>query len=249
MATCDIDKSKATIGTIPFWEDFKSMVEIPYFEENIDAVAICTPNYLHAEMVEKCIEKGKKVLCEKPFSIDTNFATCYQHQVGVVLQLRHHPEIIKLREKGIKGNGKIIVKVFRDESYWSGWKGDEKKSGGILLNIGVHYLDLLQYLAGFNGAMTIHKSYYSSKLAKGKIEINGHKFEYHFEIMDTNKGQDRIFEINGKEISLSKKDNLSFEGLHSEVYKNFVRGKVVSPEEAYKSINIVNQLKCFAKNA
>ena len=222
------------------------MIETPYFEENIDAVAICAPNYLHEEIIEKCIEKGKKVLCEKPLFLQEGNAVpnfMENKNIGVVLQLRHHPEVIKLREKGIEENGKIIVKVFRDKSYWDGWKGDEKKSGGILLNIGVHYLDLLQYLAGYKETFDIIESYYSPKLAKGKIAINGHKFEYHFEIMNTKKGQDRIFEIDGKKISLSKQDNLSFEGLHSEVYRDFVQGRVVSPEEAYKSINIANQLK------
>ena len=40
------------------------------------------------------------------------------------------------------------IGVYRDEKYFSGWKGDEGKSGGILFNLGIHYFDILFYLFG-----------------------------------------------------------------------------------------------------
>ena len=130
--TCDIDPAKEA--------DFIDWVEMfnhPRFRE-IEFVSICTPNYLHSIMTREAILKGKKVLCEKPFVINSFQAEELPKRAFTVLQLRHHPEVIALKESGVKPKtAKMVVCVKRDQSYWKGWKGNVVKSGGIVFNLGL----------------------------------------------------------------------------------------------------------------
>jgi len=138
-------------------------------------------------------------------------------------------------------SGELIVKVKRDLSYWSGWKGDEKKSGGILFNLGIHYFDLLIYLFGED--YQIIRSVYSPNKAQGAIMFGKTLIEYHLEIMDNDNGQDRKLVFDGLNISLSKQDNLSFEDLHRLVYEDLKRGKGITVKDALPSIELVEKLR------
>ena len=69
----DMLKEEFGIEAKAYW-DLDSLLT----EEELDAVSICTPWKLHSEQVEKCLEKGLHVLCEKPFVFDSkdgNFET------------------------------------------------------------------------------------------------------------------------------------------------------------------------------
>ena len=207
--------------------------------EQVTHVAICTPNYLHCPMAS-CM-KGKTVIVEKPLALSSADAKKLPKNVNTVLQLRYHPEIVKLK-KELKGNyqGELIVKVKRDPWYWDCWKGRAGLSGGILFNLGIHYFDILIYL--FGNKYSIISSKYSPKKATGVINFDGTLFKFHIEIMPDDKGQERTLIIDGREVVLSKKDNLSMEDLHLEVYKDVLSGGGIKPHEANKSIMLVEKL-------
>ena len=240
-----IGTSDINTNTSPDFFDYKYMLESA---GEADAVAICTPNYLHYSMIKLALQHGLKVMCEKPLTLSSNEIEQLPNDgsVGAILQLRHHPEIKKLKENlsGIK-NGSIILKFYRENDYWAGWKGDKEKSGGILFNLGVHYFDLLIHL--FGNEYKILETDVSERVAMGKIDFNGSVFSYDIEIMNDRNGQGRQFKINGQELSLSKQDNLSFEGWHTNVYQDFKKGKVVTPYEAGKSIKLIEKLCTYTK--
>lgn len=243
LMTCDSDKTKDTQNFL-FFDDFDTMINTAEFEAFVDNVAILTPNHLHYGMIQKVLTKGKKVLCEKPLALsplDVNRLP-NDGSVGVILQLHYHPEIVKLKEKlkGKKVSGSLTVKVKRDKPYWDCWKGDTTRSGGIVLNIGIHYIDLLMQLNGTDYKILEHN--YSPKLATGKIDFNGGIFDYHIEIMDTAEGQTRSLIIDNEKIELSTQDNLSFEDLHTLVYKDFSRGIIIPPAVANHSIRLIEKL-------
>ncbi|MFX0211667.1 MAG: Gfo/Idh/MocA family protein [Candidatus Hodarchaeota archaeon] len=253
VAVCDIDQKKSE-QPFNFYNDYRVMID-DYTrwssswdtkQYNADAIAICTPNCLHFDMIQYALDNNLRVLCEKPLTLNSKEVLELPNdgRVGVVLQLRYHPGVINLKkdiENGYKPkNGKLVVKVIRDKEYWESWKGDKDKSGGILFNLGIHYFDLLIYL--FGEKYEIVESSYTDKLAKGIIDFDGIIFSYYIEIQDDKNGQDRRLELDGEVLRLSKKDNLSFEGLHTEVYKAFNRGEVVTPKEASKSIKLIEQL-------
>ena len=162
--------------------------------------------------------------------------------VNVVLQLRHHPAILKLKEEISYGHKvQLTVKVKRDQSYWDGWKGDENRSGGILYNLGVHYLDLLLLL--FGSKYKILRSTYSDRIAFGQIEFQKALVDYHIEIMDTNEGQTRDLIVDGEQIQLSTQDNLSYEDLHTDYYRRALAGHGDSLDSCFNVIRLIENLK------
>ena len=75
-------------------------------------------------------------------------------KVHTILQLRLHPAIIALRDKIAAEPRTKIHEVdltyitSRGRWYYTSWKGDETKSGGIATNIGVHFFDMLSFVFG-----------------------------------------------------------------------------------------------------
>lgn len=130
----------------------------------IDAVCICTPSFLHAELARQAIIAGKSVLVEKPLALnmrdcDEIIALAQKHHVlaGVVSQLRFAPEISRVKkaiENGVLGRmtrADLYMKYYRPPEYYaeSTWRGTvEKDGGGALINQGIHGVDLLRYIMG-----------------------------------------------------------------------------------------------------
>ena len=66
VAVCDINPEKASLfADIPFYTDYIKMIE----EVQPDVIHVCTPHYLHAEMVIEGLNRNINVLCEKPLCI------------------------------------------------------------------------------------------------------------------------------------------------------------------------------------
>lgn len=220
-----------------FTLDYKNIVDV-------DRVIICTPNDLHIPIAKHFIEKGIEVLTEKPPTIDPEEITDDLKDVNVTLQLRTHPAIMKLKEVldlNKSHTVKITTKMFRNETYWNGWKGDEKRSGGILFNLGVHYLDLILYLFGED--ITVLEHSYKPKIATGKMKVGNSIIDYHFEILDDTEGQTRLLEIDGNSIELSNKDNLSYEDLHKNIYDLWDKGQAVKLPECKRVLELIKELK------
>lgn len=65
-AVCDTDENKIkNLQGVKKYADYKKMID----EGDFDVVHICTPHYLHAEMIVYALKKNKNVLCEKPLCI------------------------------------------------------------------------------------------------------------------------------------------------------------------------------------
>jgi len=162
-------------------------------------------------------------------------------KVRGVLQLRHHPELHKIK----KGDIYVEAKMYRDDKYWKSWKGNEVKSGGILFNLGIHYIDLMIFILGKPTKVVYSKI--TKKKAEGEVQFGKYTGKFHIEIVDSREKQGRNLTIDGKEINLSNKDNLSYEDLHKEVYKRFEYDSGITLSETKKSLELVNQLKMWSK--
>lgn len=228
IMTCDKEPGKQ-----PDFMDWLEMYNDPRFDE-VTHVAICTPNYLHSVMAREALIRGKKVLCEKPLSINGLEG---MEGVKTVLQLRYHPELQKLNKPK---HVYVEAKMFRDDKYWKSWKGNPVLSGGVLYNLGVHYIDLLIFLMG--DSWQIHHSVVTPKMATGKIEFESGVAEFHIEIVDSKEEQGRKLIADGREIILSNQENLSYEDLHTEVYKEFLAGRGIGIEEAQKGLKLIKAI-------
>ena len=131
-------------------------------DPNIDAIYICTPNYLNKQLTIESMNAGKHVFCEKPPAFtaqDVEDIRSVEKESGKVLMYgfnhRHHGSI-KHMKKLIDGEtfGKVLWMRGRygksvDESYYENWRAKRKYAGGgILIDQGIHMLDLFLYLGG-----------------------------------------------------------------------------------------------------
>lgn len=172
-ALCDIvpERAKALAArfglSVPVYTDDAELMD----RERPDAVHICTPHHLHAEMSVRALWKNIHVLCEKPVCISmeqleavTRAAHESKAALGVCLQNRYEPNLLRLRElaraEGIRAAlGLVCWK--RDEAYYrSGdWRGkQETEGGGVMINQALHTLDLLQWICGMPTYVTAHLS-------------------------------------------------------------------------------------------
>lgn len=128
----------------------------------IDAVIICTPNYLNKQLTITALEQGKHVFCEKPpaFSArDVEEIIEAERRSGKVLMYgfnhRHHSAAQKMYETVRGGSfGRVLWMRGRygksvDENYLDTWRAKpELAGGGILIDQGIHMLDLFLYIGG-----------------------------------------------------------------------------------------------------
>jgi UDP-N-acetyl-2-amino-2-deoxyglucuronate dehydrogenase len=129
----------------------------------VDLVSIATPNGTHYEIARACFEKGFHVLMEKPVAI-TNaeaeelvvLARKKDLYFFAVKQVRYNPSIQVLKSACDEGrlgrlfSGSLVVRWTRPQEYFteSTWRGTKNMDGGALLNQGIHYVDILQWLLG-----------------------------------------------------------------------------------------------------
>lgn len=181
-AVCDCDESRIAhcrekYDVVPY-KDFNVMLE----DANIDTVHICTPHYLHYEMVKLACEKGKNVVCEKPLPMDADefekmmllpgiekVAVVFQNRLNTcVKKMKNILETKKMGEiLGVRG----IVTWMREEDYYKAdpWRGKWKtEGGGVLINQTIHTLDLMGYLAGGFKSLKANMTNFS---LKGIIEV------------------------------------------------------------------------------
>lgn len=155
---CDIDENKF-IKDFPensLYTDYIRMLD----ENDIDVVHICTPHYLHCEMIEACLRRNINVLCEKPLCISReqlrrieDALNNSEAQLGICFQNRYNESSImmkKILEKEKIISMDAILEWNRDEKYYlkSLWRGNKKESGGgVLINQAIHTLDLLTWFS------------------------------------------------------------------------------------------------------
>jgi predicted dehydrogenase len=144
---------------VPGYADYRQLVA-----GGVDAVAVCLPHALHADVCVDLANAGVHVLCEKPIAntleeADRMIEACERNgvQLGVVFQHRFNENSLTLRDLIGSGTlGKLVVgtatfqyhKEPSDAAYF-GWRGSYRDAGGGALgNFGVHTVDLFLWLMG-----------------------------------------------------------------------------------------------------
>ena len=129
--------------------------------EELDAVSIALPTYLHKEVSVQCLEAGLHVLCEKPMALtleDCDSMIAAAHKAGRHLMIAHcirfWPEYIWVKKAVEEGQyGNVLAADFTRLTHapaWDSdsWFADTDKSGGVALDLHIHDLDYIQYLFG-----------------------------------------------------------------------------------------------------
>ena len=129
----------------------------------MDVVAVCTPNGLHAQHSIIALKAGFHVLCEKPMAISLydcgemiKAAESANRRLFVVKQNRFNPAVAELKKVIDAGRlGKIMsiqLNCFwnRNFNYYqnSDWKGSKNLDGGTLYTQFSHFIDLMYWMIG-----------------------------------------------------------------------------------------------------
>ena len=162
-----------------WYTDFHEMLKSP----DIDVVNILTPSGLHGEMTIDAARAGKHVIVEKPMDISLEKAremiqVCRENQVKlcVISQHRFDPSSIRLKSDIKSGQfgktvlGQVSINWYRPQRYFteSPWRGTWKMNGGgVLINQGIHTIDLLQFFMGEVESVYAH----TDILAHQNIEV------------------------------------------------------------------------------
>ncbi|TKD69282.1 Gfo/Idh/MocA family protein [Pseudalkalibacillus hwajinpoensis] len=165
-AVCDIVKTRADeIAALYGAVSYESVEELLQNEE-IDAVSVCTPNYLHAPISIAALKAGKHVLCEKPMATSREDAEQMieaARESGKKLMIAHNQRFVPshVKAKEILASGEVgKVYSFRTAFGHPGpeaWSVDGKDSWffekekafiGAMGDLGVHKTDLIRYVLG-----------------------------------------------------------------------------------------------------
>ncbi len=218
-------------------EDLTSFLVHPNF--NIDYIVICSPNYLHFSHMVLFMDYAD-IICEKPLVINyheitylKNLAESKKRKIYPILQARIHPviqKIKKLLEPGKRYKVNLTYMSARGDWYNKSWKGDLNKSGGLLMNIGIHGFDALTYLFGMQEGIfkTNTDGVRHAQYAKGQISYKN--ADVNFEVSTllkevrkyTNKNVIRRIEIKGLG---TYEFSDGFCDLHIELYKKILSGE------------------------
>ncbi len=232
--------------------------------KQIDYVSICSPNYLHDSHIRFALRSGADAICEKPLVLNPwniDALLDYEKETGRnvynILQLRHHPSIIKLKNSIEYGPEDKVYEIdlayitSRGKWYHYSWKGDEHKSGGIATNIGVHFFDMLSWIFG---EVRENKVYLLEKdKASGFLQLEKARVRWYLSIDYDDvpaaakiKGQRtyRSITVDGDEIEFSG----GFTDLHTLSYQHILAGDGFGVECARRSIQTVYNIRNTEKS-
>lgn len=227
-------------------------------DESIEYLTICTPNYLHDAHCRLGLRLGADVICEKPLVINPWNLDALQdleqetgHRINTILQLRVHPELIKLKQNLEMKNGKqhnVILTYITGRGNWYhiSWKGQVEKSGGVATNIGIHFFDLLLWLFGPAGDIRLYHS--DAYRMSGYIELQHAHVSWFLSVdpedlalthAHQGKNTYRSITVDGMEVEFSE----GFTDLHTRVYEETLAGHGFRIEDAQPSIQLTHRIR------
>ncbi|MBL7826162.1 MAG: Gfo/Idh/MocA family oxidoreductase [Saprospiraceae bacterium] len=223
----------------------------------VDYVSICSPNYLHDAHIRFGLRLGAHVICEKPLVLNPwNVSALLENEVesgrrvNTILQLRLHPAIQALREQVLSEKKHADVDLTyitsRGNWYYTSWKGNLQKSGGIATNIGIHFFDMLTWVFGKMKQNTVHV--HTHDRAAGLLELEHARVRWFLSInpdtlpIEAQKAGKRTFRaisMNGASIEFSE----GFTDLHTLSYREILAGRGFGLTDALDSIQIAHDIR------
>jgi UDP-N-acetyl-2-amino-2-deoxyglucuronate dehydrogenase len=214
----------------------------------VDYVVVCSPNFLHAHHADLALSLGCHVICEKPlvtthaeFTRLSASSLRTGRAVHPVLQLRYHPSLEALRREMESVERPVEVELDyvtpRGPWYDSSWKGDTQRSGGLLLNIGVHFLDALLWIFGPCTGYSAVSS--SARSVRGELLLERAHVKFRLsidaaELPARAMRSLRRLTVLGREIRL----DADLEGLHDRTYTAIASGAGLELAQALPALEL-----------
>ncbi|MBQ2967658.1 MAG: Gfo/Idh/MocA family oxidoreductase [Clostridia bacterium] len=161
---CDLILEKAEAAKAKYTKIEQCITDynIALADEEVEAVYVLTPNYAHYTITMDALKAGKHVFCEKPITVNYDLS-CEMaeaaNKAGKLLNIgvcnRYHKSVEMLEEMNRQGKFGNIYHVycsFRAHRSIPGLGGafttKAESGGGVLIDWGVHYMDLILYILG-----------------------------------------------------------------------------------------------------
>jgi UDP-N-acetyl-2-amino-2-deoxyglucuronate dehydrogenase len=227
--------------------------------KGIDFVSICSPNFLHDAHIRLALRNDANAICEKPLLLNPwnlKGLEDIERQTGLriynILQLRHHPTIIELKKKfdAVEDTKlhdiQLTYITARGKWYFYSWKGDIKKSGGVVTNIGIHFFDMLSWIFGKVKNSTLHiaeenKSAGLIQLEKANVSwmLSLDRNDLPKKVKERGQTTYRSILVDNKEIEFSG----GFTDLHTISYQEILNGRGYGIQDAANSIEIAHMIR------
>lgn len=184
-----VDVSSFDFSGCNFYDDYKEMIE----KENLDFVFSVLPTYLHEEVAVYALSAGLHVFSEKPMALSAEScqrmidAANKNNRCLMIGQcLRFHSAYAKVKEYIDSGcYGKVRYAAFERNSQmplwtWNNWILDADKSGGCVLDMHIHDVDLINWFFGRPDSINAHMG--NSKILRESISSTYHYGDFAVDI-------------------------------------------------------------------
>jgi UDP-N-acetyl-2-amino-2-deoxyglucuronate dehydrogenase len=227
-------------------------------DQRVHYVSICTPNYLHDAHVRLALRVKAHAICEKPLVISPwnldaleDLEAEYGCRVYTVLQLRLIDALQQLKRtldqdrSGQRADVCLSYITRRGGWYDVSWKGTPEKSGGVSMNIGIHFFDILLWLFGEAEHCEVHLR--TSRKMAGLVVLERARVRWFLSVdaedlpescRQAGKFAYRSMTLDGQEIEFSD----GFTDLHTRVYREVLAGRGAGIREARPAIELVHSL-------
>jgi len=228
-------------------------------ERKVDFVSICSPNYLHDAHIRLALRNDAHAICEKPLLLNPwnlqgleDIEKETGKKIFNILQLRYHPSILEMKNKfAAESTNKIhdielTYITSRGKWYHYSWKGDIKKSGGVVTNIGIHFFDMLSWIFGDMKNSSVHLL--NENKASGLLQLEKANIKWFLSIdrndlpkkaTKNNQATFRSIKVDDSEIEFSG----GFTDLHTVSYQEIIDGRGYGIAEARNSIEIAHKIR------
>lgn len=221
-------------------------------------VSICSPNYLHDAHVRLALRVKAHAICEKPLVISPWNLDALEEleaesgcRVYTVLQLRLIPALIELKRQIdsqlARERTDICLSYVTRRGAWYrvSWKGSQDKSGGVAMNIGIHFFDLLIWLFGPAERSQVHLK--APEKMAGLLELERARVRWFLStdeddlpehVRSAGKTAFRSMTFDGQEIEFSD----GFTDLHTRVYTEILAGRGAGVADARPGVELVHRI-------
>jgi UDP-N-acetyl-2-amino-2-deoxyglucuronate dehydrogenase len=227
-------------------------------DDRVNYLSICSPNYLHDAHIRLALRVGADAICEKPVVINPWNLDALEEleaetgrRVYTVLQLRLHPHLIALKafvdaQPGTVHDVRLTYITGRGRWYGVSWKGSEERSGGVVMNIGIHFFDLLLWLFGpvQHASVTLREPARTSgtlTLERARVQwfLSTDIRDLPFEPTPGTRTTFRRILVDGAEVEFSD----GFGELHTDVYREILAGRGFRIADARPAIELAHTIR------
>src|SRR5690606_681434 len=227
--------------------------------KDVDYLCICSPNYLHDAHIRFGLGQGADAICEQPLVLNLWNSSALQEietesdkKVYGILHLRLHITVIELKKKVDAAPPDEIWDIdltYLTSSghwYYTSWKGQAEKSGGIATNRGVHLYDMLMWIFGPVEQSKVHL--HTHDRAAGFLQLERARIRWflsiNYDVMPdqvkaTGVRTFRSLKIEDQEFEFSG----GFTELHTRSYEYIVNGEGFGISDAMAAIDLVLHIR------